>query len=342
MQVSLEEADANLVLELLARLKTGVTVDDPAITTGAAAQSKPREADARAKWREERAVEALAAEKVARRKDKERAAVLKEAFAADLASSRAAPPTGAGSDLPMTGSVRVTLCAADKPSNLKPVVLQRSDDLAELLKTGKAKLRLKKAAGARLLDGDVWIRSTAQLRDGDVVSITAAEAPPLQVEADPLSSAQAVRMDDTEGGSAQAAAGATDPPSCATDAAAAQHPPAERRIKRPTSLPQRLSGAAAASEQERLASHSAPPAMLAARASLPTASRAEDLLGAIGSSRATIVVGEPGCGKSTQLPQMILEQMVAQGRGGEAAIVVAQPRRVSALSLAARVKTCII
>jgi len=33
---------------------------------------------------------------------------------------------------------------------------------------------------------------------------------------------------------------------------------------------------------------------------------------------AAVLVGEPGCGKSTQLPQLLLERLVAQGRGGEA------------------------
>jgi len=35
-----------------------------------------------------------------------------------------------------------------------------------------------------------------------------------------------------------------------------------------------------------------------------------------------------------QVPQYILEEMVAAGRGGEASIVVTQPRRIAAISLA--------
>ncbi len=37
------------------------------------------------------------------------------------------------------------------------------------------------------------------------------------------------------------------------------------------------------------------------------------------------------------MPQFLLEEAVAAGRGAQAAIVVAQPRRVSAISLAQRV-----
>jgi len=47
--------------------------------------------------------------------------------------------------------VRVTLCSPDG-SQKKLLVLKRAPDLAELLKAGKAKLRLKRAAGARLVE----------------------------------------------------------------------------------------------------------------------------------------------------------------------------------------------
>lgn len=40
-----------------------------------------------------------------------------------------------------------------------------------------------------------------------------------------------------------------------------------------------------------------------------------------------------GCGKSTQVPQFVLEDAVAAGRGGACNIVVTQPRRISATGL---------
>lgn len=50
-----------------------------------------------------------------------------------------------------------------------------------------------------------------------------------------------------------------------------------------------------------------------------------------------IVSGETGCGKTTQLPQFILEDAIASGLGPATNIVCTQPRRISAISVAKRV-----
>lgn len=47
--------------------------------------------------------------------------------------------------------------------------------------------------------------------------------------------------------------------------------------------------------------------------------------------------GETGCGKTTQLPQFILEDAIASGLGPATNIVCTQPRRISAISVAKRV-----
>lgn len=50
-----------------------------------------------------------------------------------------------------------------------------------------------------------------------------------------------------------------------------------------------------------------------------------------------VVKGEPGCGKSTQVPQYILESYASLMTATDCNIVVTQPRRISAISLAERV-----
>jgi len=77
--------------------------------------------------------------------------------------------------------------------------------------------------------------------------------------------------------------------------------------------------------------------MKAARDSLPIAAIRRDLVESLRSGRVAVVSGGTGSGKSTQCPQYILEDAIARGRGVETRIVVTQPRRIAAMSLARRV-----
>lgn len=50
-----------------------------------------------------------------------------------------------------------------------------------------------------------------------------------------------------------------------------------------------------------------------------------------------IISGETGCGKTTQVPQFILESEIESLRGAVCSIICTQPRRISAISVSERV-----
>ncbi|KAG8944303.1 hypothetical protein FRC04_002023 [Tulasnella sp. 424] len=77
--------------------------------------------------------------------------------------------------------------------------------------------------------------------------------------------------------------------------------------------------------------------LLEQRQKLPAWAAQDKIVKFVEQNRVTIVVGETGCGKTTQLPQFILEHLITSQRGKEASILVTQPRRVSALGVSARV-----
>ncbi|KAL0951656.1 hypothetical protein HGRIS_008336 [Hohenbuehelia grisea] len=77
--------------------------------------------------------------------------------------------------------------------------------------------------------------------------------------------------------------------------------------------------------------------MYAARKKLPAFLAKDAFLDMLRSNKAVVVVGETGCGKTTQLPQFVLDELITSGQGSKASIIVTQPRRISAISVAARV-----
>ncbi|KAJ7070765.1 P-loop containing nucleoside triphosphate hydrolase protein [Mycena amicta] len=77
--------------------------------------------------------------------------------------------------------------------------------------------------------------------------------------------------------------------------------------------------------------------MLSSRKKLPAFRAKEEFLKLLHSNRVVVVIGETGCGKTTQLPQFILDDLISSGNGSTASIIVTQPRRLSAISVAARV-----
>ncbi|KAG7197988.1 hypothetical protein KM043_016214 [Ampulex compressa] len=71
------------------------------------------------------------------------------------------------------------------------------------------------------------------------------------------------------------------------------------------------------------------------RKSLPVFNARKEILHAINTNQVVVIVGETGSGKTTQVPQFILEH--CQQRYQECRIICTQPRRLSAVSVAERV-----
>lgn len=77
--------------------------------------------------------------------------------------------------------------------------------------------------------------------------------------------------------------------------------------------------------------------IMSERKQLPVKNFEDAILEAVNCSSVIIIRGQTGCGKTTQVPQYILDDYIKKGKGSECNIVVTQPRRISAVSVAERV-----
>ncbi|KAK6241891.1 Helicase [Theobroma cacao] len=77
--------------------------------------------------------------------------------------------------------------------------------------------------------------------------------------------------------------------------------------------------------------------MLEFRQILPAYKEKDAILSVILQNQVVIVSGETGCGKTTQIPQFILESEIDSVRGAVCSIICTQPRRISAISVSERV-----
>ncbi|XP_076923997.1 DExH-box ATP-dependent RNA helicase DExH5, mitochondrial-like isoform X2 [Bidens hawaiensis] len=73
------------------------------------------------------------------------------------------------------------------------------------------------------------------------------------------------------------------------------------------------------------------------RKSLPAYKEKDAILNAIQQNQVVIISGETGCGKTTQIPQFILESEINSLRGATCSIICTQPRRISAMSVSERI-----
>jgi ATP-dependent RNA helicase DHX29 len=63
----------------------------------------------------------------------------------------------------------------------------------------------------------------------------------------------------------------------------------------------------------------------------------DKLLTSLTNNDFVLLSGDTGCGKTTQVPQYLLEHEIAAGRGSSCNIICTQPRRIAAVSVAERV-----
>ncbi|XP_024015493.1 DExH-box ATP-dependent RNA helicase DExH7, chloroplastic isoform X2 [Eutrema salsugineum] len=77
--------------------------------------------------------------------------------------------------------------------------------------------------------------------------------------------------------------------------------------------------------------------MLKNRTALPITEVKNDILQYLKEKDVLVVCGETGSGKTTQVPQFILDDMIDSGHGGYCYIICTQPRRIAAISVAQRV-----
>lgn len=73
------------------------------------------------------------------------------------------------------------------------------------------------------------------------------------------------------------------------------------------------------------------------RMSLPVHSQSKDLLSHIEQNTVTICMAATGSGKTTQIPQMILDDYIDRNEGAKCNIICTQPRRLAAISVADRI-----
>ena len=89
--------------------------------------------------------------------------------------------------------------------------------------------------------------------------------------------------------------------------------------------------------REKYLANPALESMRNSRAALPITTRARELLDHIQNNDATICMATTGSGKTTQIPQLILDDYIDRGEGARCNIICTQPRRLAAISVAQRV-----
>ncbi|KAK0090899.1 hypothetical protein PV325_000065 [Microctonus aethiopoides] len=70
---------------------------------------------------------------------------------------------------------------------------------------------------------------------------------------------------------------------------------------------------------------------------LPINDFREQIIKEVEENNVVVIKGDTGCGKTTQVPQFIMDAFAARGQATDCNMIVSQPRRISAISLAERI-----
>ncbi|KMQ87455.1 atp-dependent rna helicase dhx30 [Lasius niger] len=70
---------------------------------------------------------------------------------------------------------------------------------------------------------------------------------------------------------------------------------------------------------------------------LPILEFRDEILSKLKNNRVLLIEGDTGCGKTTQVPQFIMDNFARSGNATDCNILISQPRRISAISLADRI-----
>ena len=77
--------------------------------------------------------------------------------------------------------------------------------------------------------------------------------------------------------------------------------------------------------------------MVKFRKQLPAYKAQDEVVSAVRSSSVVVISGATGCGKTTQVPQLVLDDAIRSGKGAKTRIICTQPRRLAAIGVADRV-----
>ncbi|KAL7580066.1 hypothetical protein ACA910_005051 [Epithemia clementina (nom. ined.)] len=76
--------------------------------------------------------------------------------------------------------------------------------------------------------------------------------------------------------------------------------------------------------------------IMSQRKNLPAYNKRDEITAAIREHQVVVISGETGSGKTTQVPQFVLDDLISRDCGAYANILVTQPRRISAIGVAER------